>query len=227
MEEDIGYDFKKALPNKLVQEDGTITDIVGREVVDATEAYDSKPALPNKFLNPDGTYTTLNAIIAEMVDTSIYRLVDELPEEGDLEKIYLVPNGSGNFIEYRWTGTKWDPIGMVEFNLADYPTNQDMNSAISSAAATTLSNAKSYADNKASDAEANAKNYADGLASNYDAAGSAGVAESNAKAYADNNFLRKDNVTPYTPVDNYDPATKKYVDDSISSSITQVLEGSY
>ena len=33
------------------------------------------------------------------------------------------------------------------------------------------------------------------------------------------NYLAKDNITPYTPSGPYNPATKKYVDDSIQESI--------
>ena len=40
-------------------------------------------------------------------------------------------------------------------------------------------------------------------------------------------FLSKTNTTSYTPTSNYNPATKKYVDDSIASAITTSLEGSY
>lgn len=39
--------------------------------------------------------------------------------------------------------------------------------------------------------------------------------------------LKKDNKDSYTPTDNYNPATKKYVDDSIKSAITDKLGGSY
>ena len=152
---------KLALPNKLLQEDGTTTDITGRVVINPTKEYDAKPALPNKFLNPDGTYSTLNEIIASMVDTSIYVIVDELPSEGDPQKIYLVPDGEGGFVEYHWTGSKWDAIGMVEFDLSKYSTTQEMMNAIEASALQTLTSAKNYADGKASTAEANAKSYTD------------------------------------------------------------------
>ena len=178
-------DSKKGLPNKLLQSDGTVTDMAGNTVINPDETWDSKPALPNKWLNPDGTYSTLNEIIASMVDTSIYVIVDELPAEGDPQKIYLVPDGSGNFVEYHWIGDRWDPVGMLEFDLSNYSTTQEMMNAIEAACLTTLNSAKSYADGKASTAETNAKNYADGLASNYDSAGSASTAETNAKNYAD------------------------------------------
>lgn len=39
--------------------------------------------------------------------------------------------------------------------------------------------------------------------------------------------LTKTNTTSYTPTSDYNPATKKYVDDAISSSITTSLEASY
>ena len=42
-----------------------------------------------------------------------------------------------------------------------------------------------------------------------------------------NKFLTKTNTTEYTPTGDYNPATKKYVDDAISSAITTTLEGSY
>lgn len=45
--------------------------------------------------------------------------------------------------------------------------------------------------------------------------------------YADNNFLKKNNTTAFIPTGDYNPATKKYVDDSIQNAITQVLTASY
>lgn len=140
-------DSKLGLPNKLLQADGTATDMQGNTVVNADPSWDAKPALPNKFLNPDGTYSTLNEILVSMVDTSIYVIVDELPAEGNQQKIYLVPDDKGGFVEYHWTGTKWDPIGMVEFDLSNYSTTEEMNAAILAA----LNSAKAYTDEKIAD----------------------------------------------------------------------------
>ena len=39
--------------------------------------------------------------------------------------------------------------------------------------------------------------------------------------------LVKTNTTSYTPTSDYNPATKKYVDDAITTAITTSLEGSY
>jgi len=41
------------------------------------------------------------------------------------------------------------------------------------------------------------------------------------------NVLVKGNTTPFTPSEDYDPATKKYVDDKIANSITLALGGEY
>ena len=152
---------KAGLPNKLLQADGTTTDMLGNVVVNPDNAWDSKPALPNKWLNPDGTYSTLNEIIASMVDTSIYVIVDELPAEGNAQKIYLVSDGKGGFVEYHWTGEKWDPVGMIEFDISKYSTTQEMMNAIEAAGVLTLNSAKTYAEGQASTAEQNAKAYAD------------------------------------------------------------------
>ena len=40
-------------------------------------------------------------------------------------------------------------------------------------------------------------------------------------------ILGTKNTTAYTPTDDYNPATKKYVDDSIASAIGSALGGSY
>jgi hypothetical protein len=150
-------DLKPALPNKLLQDDGTITDIMGTPVVSSSEAYDTKPALPNKFMNADGSYSTLNEIIAGAISPELFVIVEELPTTGDTSKIYLVPNARGTFDEYIWTGSEWDNIGMLEFDINDYYTKTETNT----------------------------------------------------------NFLKKDNTTAYTPNGDYNPATKKYVDDDI------------
>lgn len=152
-------DSKKGLPNKLLQADGTTTDMLGNVVVNPDTAWDSKPALPNKWLNPDGTYSTLNEIIAGMVDTGIYVIVDELPSEGNPQKIYLVSDGKGGFVEYHWTGSKWDPIGTIDIDLSNYSTTQEMMNAIEAAGVLTLNSAKTYTDEQIAGISANPEVY--------------------------------------------------------------------
>ena len=293
---------KVALPNKLLQSDGTITDITGNVVVNAVDEYNAKTALPNKFLNPDGTYSTLNEIISSMVDTDIFVIVSELPEEGNPQKIYLLPDGEGGFIEYHWIGDSWDAIGVVDIDLSDYSTTQEMMNAIEAACLQTLNASKAYTDTHSvtfkpfpasfvtngttaqfldSITEANLSvgmaylgqvslsDMPDGVTvqaevevyiypqnvaycimrsaevspyawevNSYENRGwepvgkayadaAASSAQSGAETYADNNFLKKTNTTAYTPTQDYNPSTKKYVDDAIANSITAVLGGEY
>lgn len=115
MGEEKSYTLKNSLPNKLLQDDGTITDITGKPVTSSVKEYDHEPALPNKFMNPDGTYSTLNQIIGQMVDTTIFIIVSELPEVGKENKIYLLPNEKGGFDEYYYEDGKWDTMGVLEY----------------------------------------------------------------------------------------------------------------
>lgn len=108
------YVLSKALPNKFLQKNGTVTDLTGSSVINSTIEYDSKPAIPNKFLNPDGSYSTLDELLGRMVDTTIFVVVDILPTTGESNKIYLVPNDTGSFDEYFWNNkNQWDKIGAL------------------------------------------------------------------------------------------------------------------
>lgn len=195
------YDSKLAIPNKLLKEDGTITDLTGQEVGAQVDAYRLKPAIPDKVLNADGTYSKLSDIIGGG-NIDLYVIVDELPATGDLQKIYLVPNGSGGFDEYRWTGTKWDPIGMLEFDLTDYSTTEQMNAAI----ATSLQAAKDYADSVAGDASSDANAYTDNAIS---------ASETTVKAYAD------------TVASTAQTNANSYTDTAIQQAITNELGGDF
>jgi len=225
------YNDKPALPNKLLQKDGSITDLVGNPVTNATDVYNSKRALPNKWLNPDGTYSTLEEILAGSIGTDLFIVVEELPATGEPNKIYLLVDGD-KLIEYHWTGTKWDPMGMVEFDISKYSTTEQMNTAIAAA----LNSAKTYAEGQAFAAETNAKAYTDDKfdeAASYaeqeaylaeesakaHANGVADTAENNAKEYA-RNFAETKKSEAIT-------SANSYTDTAIRTSITQVLGGSY
>lgn len=121
------FKSKKALPNKLMQEDGSITDMLGNPVTDSVVEYDSKTSLPNKWMNPDGSYSTLNEIIAGAIDTDLFIIVQELPATGEDNKIYLVPKDGGTgFVEWIYADGQWDTIGELEIDLSDYPTIEEM-----------------------------------------------------------------------------------------------------
>ena len=145
MADDINVlDGKRALPNKLLNEDGTITDLMGNAVLTAVSVWQSKKSLPNKFLNPDGTYSTLQEIISGSVDTELFVIVQELPSIGLPNKIYLLPKASPQtgFYEYSYTDNSWNIIGDVDIDLSNYSTTQEVQAAIAIA----LQNAKDYTD---------------------------------------------------------------------------------
>lgn len=103
-----------AIPNKLLQRDGSVTDFAGQTSANPVMEYANRPALPNKFLNPDGSYSTFDELLGKIVDTTIFIVVDTLPETGESNKIYLVPNNTGSFDEYFWNSkNQWDKIGAL------------------------------------------------------------------------------------------------------------------
>lgn len=115
-----------SIPNKWLQKDGTITDFAGNIVTSSDPIYEKKAALPNKFLNSDGSHSTLEELLGKVVDNTLFIVVDALPDTGEANKIYLVPNSTGSFDEYFWNNkNQWDKIGalnvpMQSFN--NYPT---------------------------------------------------------------------------------------------------------
>lgn len=114
-EQNLVFDMKQAIPNKVLQEDSTITDLNGNPVTGSSDLYNSIPAIPNKVINPDGSYSTLTEIIGGTADTDIFIVVEELPETGEPNKIYLMPNNeTGYFDEYFWNSNgEWDKIGAL------------------------------------------------------------------------------------------------------------------
>lgn len=110
------YSSKKSIPNKVLNPDGTISDLSGNPVnmSNVVDHYAAALSIPNKFLNPDGTISMLQDILPK-VDTDLFIVVEELPETGVPNKIYLVPEKDGKFKEYHWNiNGKWDPIGTID-----------------------------------------------------------------------------------------------------------------
>lgn len=129
------YELSKALPNKWLNPDGSITDFQGNIISPASEinaeVYNKSKAMANKFITETGDAKTYAEI-----GLDLFIVVDELPEVGEKNKIYLVPGKDGKFEEYYWNiNEQWDPIGVVdmEMDLSNYPTFDQMNKAIGSA----------------------------------------------------------------------------------------------
>lgn len=126
------YEVKKSLPNKLLQDDGTITDFEGNIIESASEEYDSKKAIPNKLLNPDGTYSTFTEVLAKLMDTALFIVVDELPEVGLENKIYLLDTGSAGVDEYVYVEGEWHKMGEMTLDLSNYTTTEEVEQMITS-----------------------------------------------------------------------------------------------
>lgn len=126
------YELSKALPNKLLNSDGSITDFQGNIIVPANivnaKVYENSKAIVNKFINVDGEIKTY-----EQISMDIFVPVDVLPEVGEENKIYLVPAENGTFDEYYWINNKWELLGNVALDLSNYPTFDQMNAAINEA----------------------------------------------------------------------------------------------
>lgn len=129
---DQSYELSKALPNKWLNPDGSITDGQGNIISPATTTmaavYKTSKSLINKFIDVDGETKTY-----EQISMDLFVPVDKLPETGEKNKIYLVPADNGTFDEYYWINDKWELLGNVALDLSDYPTFDQMNTAINKA----------------------------------------------------------------------------------------------
>ena len=129
---DQAYELSKALPNKWLNPDGSITDSQGNIISPATTTmaavYKTSKSIVNKFIDVDGETKTY-----EQISMDIFVPVDKLPATGEKNKIYLVPADNGTFDEYYWINDKWEVLGNVSLDLSDYPTIERMNAAINEA----------------------------------------------------------------------------------------------
>lgn len=136
---DQAYELSKALPNKWLNPDGSITDSQGNIISPATTTmaavYKTSKSIVNKFIDVDGETKTY-----EQISMDIFVPVDKLPETGEKNKIYLVPAENGTFNEYYWVvdQNKWEELGNVSLDLSNYPTFDQMNAAINEAVGNTL-----------------------------------------------------------------------------------------
>lgn len=59
-----------------------------------------------------------------------YLVVDELPDIGDSQHIYLVPNGSGGYDRYIYSDDEWVNIGNTEVDLTNYYTKAEVDALV-------------------------------------------------------------------------------------------------
>lgn len=129
---DTAYELSKALPNKWLNPDGSITDFKGTIISPANpglvEVYKTSRAIVNKFTDKDGETKTY-----DQISMDIFVTVSELPKYGEKNKIYLVPAEDGMFDEYFWNeNNKWDKIGEVKVDLSNYYNRQEVDEIVSS-----------------------------------------------------------------------------------------------
>ena len=128
------YELSKAIPNKWLNPDGSITDGQGNIISPGSEMmaglYKNSKSQVNKYIDTDGEIKTQAQISMEL-----FVPVDKLPEIGEKNKIYLVPALDGTFDEYYWvvSESKWEVLGNVRIDLSNYPTTEQMNQAIDQA----------------------------------------------------------------------------------------------
>ena len=117
--------------------------------------YDSKRAIPNKFLNEDGSYSTLQDLVGGAISGDLFIVVEELPETGEENKIYLVPKDGGGFYEYSYIDGEWNVLGDVDIDLSDYVTTETLANTvttINSNIANTYNNSINYTNNAINEA---------------------------------------------------------------------------
>ena len=58
-------------------------------------------------------------------------IIDELPEEGVENVIYLIPTeNTNNYIQWMWIGGEWADLGGIEVDLSNYYTKAEIDSKI-------------------------------------------------------------------------------------------------
>ncbi len=111
----------------------TTPDAVASAIVAALADYPDNTTVQTTIENALAEYMTTSEIanlIGSTVSAAIagsghikFSLVDTLPDSGEDNIIYLVPNGetSGNVKdEYMWVNEKWEVLGSTSVDLANY-----------------------------------------------------------------------------------------------------------
>lgn len=88
-----------------------------------------------KFNVGQGLELTDEGTLQCTLDTSVFKIVETLPEQGEPDKIYLINNYSSEhrntYSEYMWVNAQWELVGThnSELNLDDYVTKSDLETA--------------------------------------------------------------------------------------------------
>ena len=148
------YDGNPGLFNK-----GIYNELIGRIPTKLSELHnDSSYVQDNSYVHTDNNFTTsykdklddtyrksevynkqesyskseIDNKIASIVTTT-FEVVDELPEQGESNVIYLVPNEQSDdneYEEYIWVNNKWELIGTTKVDLTPYYTSSQVDDLI-------------------------------------------------------------------------------------------------
>lgn len=130
--------IKTALAGKadLSALDGyTTPDAVATAITSALANYATNAAVQTSIATALADYMTtseVNDAIAKAVVTASgirFEAVETLPEAGEINVIYLVPNGqAGSNVkdEYMWIDGKWEVLGSTEANLDGYWSKEEL-----------------------------------------------------------------------------------------------------
>ena len=68
------------------------------------------------------TYALLNKKIKDKLSFSFwgFKKVNELPIQGEINYIYLLPSGENNYAEYIWIDNRWELLGDINKSNLDY-----------------------------------------------------------------------------------------------------------
>lgn len=113
----------------------TTPDAVATAITTALTGYATNAGVQAAIAAALASYMTsaeVDAAIAQAVAEAAhisFRAVDELPATGEVNVIYLVPNGGGGSNardEYMWVDGKWEKLGSTEIDLTGYWAKADL-----------------------------------------------------------------------------------------------------
>lgn len=138
-------------------------------------------------------------------------IVDELPETGEENTLYLVPQQDPGedpwYKEYMWLDGQWELIGTTSVDFSDYYTSNDVDNIL-----------ENYYNKDEVDAALTDKQ-------DIITAGDNIIINNNEISADLSNYLAKDNTTAYTPSNQYNPATKQYVDTKTGEVFDKFFDG--
>jgi ribosome-associated translation inhibitor RaiA len=144
-----GTDSVTSLSTKLTNDEGTLITLQDTVSKKANSADVYTKTEMDSTISRYSTTEATNSLIANAITGKVEaRIINTLPESGESNVIYYVPASStstnNNYDIYAYVNSKWEQIDADRFNIADYPTKTEMNTAITNAIATKADQSTTY-----------------------------------------------------------------------------------